>query len=55
MIAGVDQQVPMRVLFGEMGDALLLDSTRVMPKRINDAGYQFKFTNLNAALENAVE
>ena len=43
------------MVFGEMGDALLLDSTRVMPKRINDAGYQFKFTNLKAALENAVE
>ena len=43
------------MVFGEMGGALLLDSTRVIPKRLHDAGYRFKFTNLKAALENAVE
>ena len=43
------------MVFGEMGDALLLDSTRVAPKRLLDAGYEFKFTDLKAALEHAVK
>ncbi len=43
------------LVFGEMGDALLLDSTRVIPKRLNDAGFEFKYTQLKAALEHAVE
>jgi uncharacterized protein (TIGR01777 family) len=42
------------MIFGEMGDALLLDSTRVVPKRLLDAGYEFKFTELKGALEHAV-
>ncbi len=43
------------MVFGEMGDALLLDSTRVVPKRMLDAGYEFKFTDLKTALEHAVK
>jgi uncharacterized protein (TIGR01777 family) len=43
------------LVFGEMGDALLIDSTKVIPKRMKDAGYEFKFTDLQTALENAVE
>jgi uncharacterized protein (TIGR01777 family) len=43
------------LVFGEMGDALLLDSTRVIPKRLTDAGYKFKFTDLKQALEHAVK
>ena len=43
------------MVFGEMGDALLLDSTRVVPKRLLDAGYEFEFTDLKAALEHAVK
>jgi uncharacterized protein (TIGR01777 family) len=43
------------MVFGEMGDALLLDSTRVIPKRLQDNGYKFGFTNLKAALEHAVK
>lgn len=43
------------MLLGEMGDALLLDSTRVIPKRLLDAGYEFKFPDLKAALENALK
>ncbi|MGD9562983.1 MAG: TIGR01777 family oxidoreductase [Pyrinomonadaceae bacterium] len=42
------------LVFGEMGDALLLDSTRVVPKRLLDAGYGFKFPHLKPALENAL-
>ncbi len=43
------------LVFGEMGDALLIDSTRVEPKRLIDAGYEFKYPNLKQALENAVK
>ncbi len=43
------------LVFGEMGDALLLDSTRVIPKRLKDAGYEFKFTNLKPAIEHTLK
>jgi uncharacterized protein (TIGR01777 family) len=43
------------LVFGEMGDALLIHSTRVEPKRLQEAGYEFKFTNLKSALEHAVK
>lgn len=43
------------MVLGEMGDALLLDSTRVVPKRLMDAGYEFKYPELNTALKRAVE
>ena len=42
------------MVFGEMGDALLLASTKVLPKRLEDAGFEFKYPDLKAALENAV-
>ncbi len=42
-------------VFGEMGVALLLDSTRVIPKRLLDAGFDFKFTELKPAIEHAVK
>lgn len=31
-----------KALLGEMGEALLLESTRVVPKKLLDAGYQFQ-------------
>ena len=43
------------MVFGEMGDALLLDSTRVIPKRMKDAGYEFKYSELKTALEHATK
>lgn len=43
------------LVFGEMGDALLIHSTRVEPKRLQEAGYKFKFTKLRSALEHAVK
>ncbi len=41
------------LVFGEMGDALLIDSTRVVPKRLVAAHYDFKFPDLKPALEHA--
>ena len=43
------------MIFGEMGDALLLSSTKVMPKRLEDAGFEFKYPDLKQAIENAVK
>ncbi len=43
------------LVFGEMGEALLLDSTRVEPKRLREAGFEFKFSGLKPALEHAVK
>ena len=43
------------LVFGEMGDALLIDSTKVVPKRLLDAGYKFEYPDLKSALENAVK
>lgn len=43
------------MIFGEMGDALLLASTKVLPKRLEDAGFEFKFPNLKEAVEDAVK
>ncbi len=39
-----------RLLFGEMGDALLLSSTRVYPKKLLQSGYEFKHPTLEPAL-----
>ena len=42
------------MLFGEMGDALLLSSTKALPKRLVDAGFEFKYPELKPAIEHAV-
>lgn len=42
------------LVLGEMGDALLLASTKVIPKRLIEAGYEFKYTELKSAIEHAV-
>lgn len=43
-----------RLAFGEMADELLLGSTRVIPKRLQGAGYQFLHPEIEAALEVAI-
>ncbi len=40
-----------RMAFGEMADALLLSSARVLPKKLQAAGYQFKLPTLKMALQ----
>jgi uncharacterized protein (TIGR01777 family) len=44
-----------RLAFGEMADALLLSSTRVEPKRLNESGYRFQFERLQPALESILK
>ena len=39
-----------KLAFGEMGEELLLASTRVMPQRLQASGYEFRFPELMAAL-----
>jgi uncharacterized protein (TIGR01777 family) len=44
----------MRLALGEMADALLLSSARVVPGRLAQAGFTWKFPRLEAALQNLV-
>ncbi len=44
-----------KLLFGEMGETLLLQGARVLPERLQEAGFEFKFTNLEAALKHILE
>ncbi len=40
-----------KLLFGEMGKTLLLQGARVLPKKLQDAGFEFEFTNLEDAMK----
>jgi len=42
--------VAVRLAFGEMADALLLAGARVMPVRLQESGYRFRFPDLESAL-----
>ncbi len=43
-----------KLAFGEMGQSLLLGSQRVLPKKLQESGFQFKFPQLKEALESTV-
>jgi len=43
-----------RLVFGEMADALLLSSQRVKPAHLTQAGYRFQFSDLDAALRHVL-
>lgn len=43
-----------RLAFGEMADEMLLASQRVEPKRLKDAGYEFKYPELGNALRHLI-
>ena len=40
-----------KLMLGEMGETLLLDSTRVLPEQLLKHGYEFQFPHLREALE----
>ncbi len=43
-----------KMMFGEMGETLLLQGCRVVPKRLQEMGYKFKFPNLDEALKHVI-
>ncbi len=43
-----------RALLGEMGERLLLDSARVLPRRLEAAGFRFRHPDLDGALRAAL-
>jgi uncharacterized protein (TIGR01777 family) len=46
--------VAVRTLFGEMGQALLLDSARALPRRLERAGFKFQHRDVEGALRAAL-
>jgi len=44
-----------RLLFGEMGEALLLGGQRVAPKQLVSKGYQFQYSQIEAALPDVLQ
>lgn len=44
-----------KMLFGEMGEALLLEGARVHPQKLLDAGFEFDYTDLESALKHALQ
>jgi len=44
-----------KTLFGEMGETLLLEGTRVVPQKLRDAGFNFDFPNLEDAMKHALK
>jgi NAD dependent epimerase/dehydratase family enzyme len=39
-----------RAALGEMADGLLLASARVIPRKLQETGFEFRFTDLAASL-----
>lgn len=44
-----------KLLFGEMGENTLLASTRVLPEKTQNTGFDFKFNDLESALKHALK
>ena len=44
----------MKIMFGEMGARLTLDSQRVLPKNLQESGYEFIHTDLQSALSDSL-
>ena len=40
-----------KLLFGEMGETLLLEGARILPKKLQDAGFEFEYPDLTSAFE----
>lgn len=44
-----------KVIFGEMGESLLLQGNRVLPEKIIKLGFKFNYDNINKALEDIIK
>ena len=47
-------RLAVKILFGEMGEKLTLDSQRVLPERLEREGYNFLHSNLEGALRDSL-
>jgi uncharacterized protein len=47
--------IMVKILFGEMGEELLLQGQKVVPTKVLASGYEFKYANLKAALKNILQ
>lgn len=43
-----------KLMFGEMGEKLLLEGARILPKRLEEAGYKFQYPELEPALKHVL-
>jgi NAD dependent epimerase/dehydratase family enzyme len=43
-----------KLVFGEMGEELMLASTRVVPEKLRSSGYGFKDKDIESALQTAL-
>lgn len=44
-----------KLMFGEMGETLLLQGARVLPERLLENGFEFKFPNLEEAMKSVLD
>ena len=44
-----------KLIFGEMGEKLLLEGARVVPEKLQEAGFEFEHPNLEEALRKALD
>ncbi len=44
-----------KLLFGEMGESLILEGAKVIPKKLEDSGFEFQYPKLEDAIRNALE
>jgi len=44
-----------RLFWGEMGQSLLLEGVHVLPRRLQESGYQFHFADLKTALKKVID
>jgi uncharacterized protein (TIGR01777 family) len=47
-------KVVIKLLMGQMGEELLLVGKKILPQKVLDAGYDFKYKTLDEALKNIV-
>lgn len=47
--------IALQIALGEMADQLLLTSQRIAPKRLQDAGFKFQFTDVESALRDVLK
>jgi len=44
-----------KILFGEMGETLLLKGQRVLPKKLKEAGFKFQYSTIEDALQDIIK